>query len=137
MLPGSFGDGDWVVHSREKRALVARLQGLNTISSDKHDIHVCVQNGTNTPGLAMQLSEILKSKGYTVSVRSTDDQRLASVRRTKIIAQKGNTEDADAIRLDLGNRGEVISASVADLESSVTVVAGEDVSDLISASIAP
>jgi LCP family protein required for cell wall assembly len=137
MLPGNFGEGDWVVHNREKRALIARLQGLNTVSVDKHDIRVCVQNGTNTPGLAMHLSEILKAKGYVVSVRSTSDQHLAPAQRTKIIAEKGNTEDADAIRTDLGNRGEVISASIGDLESAVTVVAGEDVSDLISASITP
>ena len=137
MLPGNFGDGDWVVHRREKRALVARLQGLEVAAADKHDIRVCVENGTNTPGLAAHLSDLLKAKGYVVSVKTTGERRLEPVRWTKIIAEKGNTEDADAIRLYLGNRGQVISASVGDIESAVTVIAGEDVTDLITANMTP
>jgi hypothetical protein len=50
---------------------------------------------------------------------------------TRIIAQKGNTEDADQVKLDLGSKGEVVNASLGDIESSVTIVAGDDLRDVI------
>ncbi len=50
---------------------------------------------------------------------------------TRIIAERGNTEDADQVKLDLGSKGEVVTASLGDIESSVTIVAGDDMRDVV------
>lgn len=55
------------------------------------------------------------------------------VKRTRIIAQKANPEDASLVKSDLGNIGEVVNVSAGDIESSVTIIIGDDLANKLSA----
>jgi polyisoprenyl-teichoic acid--peptidoglycan teichoic acid transferase len=135
LMPGTFGDsGDWIVSRSDIRKMVARLEGSTFVNADRHDVRVSVENASSTPGLASQIAKMLRAKGYEANARSSADGHLEPNKHTRIIAQKANTEDAELVKLDLGNTGEVVNASVGDIESTVTVIAGEDMAPLMSAS---
>ena len=55
------------------------------------------------------------------------DQPEVPFPRTRIIAQYGNTADANMLNNDLGGKNEVISASVGNLNTSLTVFARADI----------
>lgn len=126
MLPGNFSDsGDWLVNEREKRRLISRFLGTSFISADRGKLSVSLLNMTSDRGLARRLARELKEKGYTrIRVKQGEIHEPLAVSR--IIAQKGNTADADLVRSDLGDLGTVVNASVGDIESEVTVELGED-----------
>jgi LCP family protein required for cell wall assembly len=132
MLPGEFaGNGNWRVSSSDVRRMVARLEGTQFINTDRRDLRVSIQNSSSIPQLALSLSKYLRQKGYcSVNVKRTLDPS-GPHSLTRIIAQKGNTEDADQVKLDLGSKGEVVTASLGDIESSVTIVAGDDMRDVV------
>jgi hypothetical protein len=60
-----------------------------------------------------------------VVVLSKTQQDTSSLHRTKIIAQRGNYEDAQLVQHDLGC-GDIINASIGDLYNSITVLANDD-----------
>jgi polyisoprenyl-teichoic acid--peptidoglycan teichoic acid transferase len=135
LMPGTFGDsGDWIVSRSDIRKMVARLEGSTFVNADRHDVRVCVENASATPGLAFHIAKMLRAKGYEANARSSADAHLEPNKHTRIIAQKANTEDAELVKLDLGNTGEIVNASVGDIESTVTVIAGEDIAPLMSVS---
>jgi hypothetical protein len=47
------------------------------------------------------------------------------------VAQKANPEDARLVRSDLGDIGDMVNASVGDIESSVTIIVGDDLAQII------
>lgn len=126
MLPGNFSDsGDWLVNNREKRRLISRFLGTSFISADRSKLSLSLLNMTSDRGLARRLARELKEKGYT-RIRVKQGESHEPLATSRIIAQKGNTADADLVRSDLGDRGTVVNASVGDIESEVTVEIGED-----------
>lgn len=55
------------------------------------------------------------------------------LKRTRIVAQKANPEDASLVKVDLGNIGDMVNASVGNIESAVTIVVGNDLAQRIAA----
>jgi polyisoprenyl-teichoic acid--peptidoglycan teichoic acid transferase len=133
MLPGNFtGTGDWAVTDEEVQHVVAHLLGQPVQPNTKEAISVTVENATADPENGRKLYKYLSACGYkVVSYRSKSDVFGAPLRKTRIIAQKGNTEEAMLIKQDLLDRGDIVNASVGDIQSAVTVVAGDDVTALM------
>ena len=128
MMPGSFaGNGNWSVANSDVHRMVARLQG-SQFYTDRRDIRITVENASSSSKLGPALCRLLRGKGYSVNLKRLDGNPPIAA-RTKVIAEKGNPEDAYQVQLDLGSKGELVSASVGDIESSVTIVAGNDLAD--------
>lgn len=132
MMPGSFsGTGDWQVEKSDVRKMVARLMGSTFVTTDRSDMKIAIENASSDKRLGQKLSKILRAKGYRSVFMRSADERSESLKRSRFIAQRGNPEDAEVVRLDLGDRGDIVTASVGDIESSVTVVAGDDLAGLV------
>jgi LCP family protein required for cell wall assembly len=133
MLPGNFtGTGDWAASDEDIRLVVARLLGQPVPASARESIRVTVENATSDPGSARKLYKYLSARGYNVvAYREKTEVYGAPLHTTRIIAQKGNTEEALLMKQDLFNRGDIVNASVGDIQSAITVVAGEDLSAVV------
>lgn len=125
MMPGTFSsNGDWLVEPSCVRKMVAHMKGSAFLNAERRQIKVTVENASANPQLAYQVSKMLRSLGYNTFIKANEDVTLHA--KTKIIAEKGNPEDADLVKSDLFNQGEIINASVGDIESAVTIIAGND-----------
>lgn len=133
MMPGGFSaSGDWDVSRSDVRKVVSRMMGANFMETTRGDIRVVIGNSSGTEGMGFKLAHILESKGYrSVSVQKNMLELSDSLKRTRIIAQKANPEDASLVKADLGNIGDVVNASVGDIESSVTIIIGDDLAKKI------
>ncbi|MBN8658970.1 MAG: LCP family protein [Candidatus Obscuribacter phosphatis] len=133
MMPGNFSPGgDWAVERSDVRRMVARLMGANFIETTRDSIRVSIGNCSSTEGMGFKLAKILGSKGYkNVIVQKRMLELSDSLKRTRIVAQKANPEDASLVKSDLGNIGDVVNASVGDIESSVTIMIGDDLVEKI------
>lgn len=133
MLPGRFsGTGDWLVDSQDVRQIAARMLGSSWPQANKTEVHVTIENASSHVDLGLKLSRVLRARGYdVVAVRRPADPDSAHREKTRIIAQRANPEDAEMLQIDLGNRGEVVIASVGDIQSAVTIVAGDDLVSLV------
>lgn len=133
MLPGRFSNsGDWDVDQQDVQLIVARLVGSASEASVKPDIKIAIENASSDPELGQKLSKLFRAKGYTVvAVRSYNQNQTR--RATRIIAQRANPHEAVMVKDDLGSVGEVVAASIGDIESTVTLVAGEDLVSLSTA----
>jgi LCP family protein required for cell wall assembly len=134
MLPGKFsGTGDWEVDQQDVTEMVAKLNGATLPAAVKPEIRIAIENASSDPELGQKLRRLLRAKGYEeVSVLRQPDIRGPRA-TTRIIAQRANADEALMVKQDLGNVGEVLSASIGDIESRVTVVAGEDLVSLVTA----
>ncbi|MCC7528144.1 MAG: LCP family protein [Candidatus Melainabacteria bacterium] len=128
MMPGTFsGSGDWDVSKSDVRKMVARLTGSAFVTAEKDEMRIAVENASATKGLGQKLANLLRDRGYRhVFVRASNDERPVSLKRTKIIAQRGNPEDAEIVKADLRSHGDIVTASVGDIESSITIMVGDD-----------
>lgn len=148
MLPGSFaGTGDWAVDRLELRKITARLMGSQFLSGDKRSMKVTVSNVSGDKELGRKLFKYLKKKGYgyvkvlnkkSLSARAaagSDGIVSDAEPDSSIISQRGNPEEAEVVREDLGDTGEIINASIGDIDSDVTVVAGNDIGEYIDAEL--
>lgn len=133
MMPGSFAaSGDWVVEPSDVRKMVSRLNGANFVESSKDDIRIAVENSSSTEGMGFKVAKMLNTCGYrNVSVQKANLDFENGVKRTRIIAQKANPEDASLVRTDLGSIGDIVNASVGNIESSVTIIIGNDLAEKI------
>lgn len=133
MMPGNFSPGgDWAVERSDVRRMVARLMGANFIETTRDSIRVAIGNCSSIEGMGFKLAKILGSKGYkNVIVQKRMLELSDSLKRTRIVAQKANPEDASLVKSDLGNIGDVVNASVGDIESSVTIMIGDDLVEKI------
>jgi hypothetical protein len=131
MMPGTFsGTGDWVVDRYNVRKMVARITGSTFGLPSRDSLHLTVVNASSTEGVGFALYRILRAKGYNwIVVKAASDQ-AKPLKTSKIIAQRGNPEDADLVREDLASVGEVVNASIGDIESAVTIMAGDDLAAL-------
>lgn len=128
MLPGRFsGSGNWEVDQDETRKIVARFTGSDTGCGDRCDVRMVVENGSSSPDTARRLHRKLTELGYSsVTYKSKVEILGAPLSQTRIIAQRGNREEAMMVKKDLFDCGEVVNASVGDIESAITVIAGDD-----------
>ncbi len=132
MLPGKFsGTGDWLVDPNDVRQIAARLIGASWPLASKTEVHVSIENASSFPDLGRRLARFLRARGYDVVSVKSSAQESGHRDRTRIIAQRANPEDAQMLKADLNDRGEIYNASVGDIQSSVTVVAGDDLTTLI------
>ncbi|MBU6452783.1 MAG: LCP family protein [Cyanobacteria bacterium REEB67] len=125
MLPGQFaGNGDWVA-TTDARTLALRLANPEEDRvACRRNLSVCVINTTADPTLGSKVARALGKLGYMASVGK--DQPEVPFTRTRIIAQYGNTADANMLNNDLGGKNEVVTASVGNLNTSLTVFARGD-----------
>lgn len=124
MLPGQFAqNGDWLA-TTDGLDLAARLANpdAETVSS-RSDVGVCIVNATSDPHAGRKIARALSKLGYNTCV-AQDEPDAARV--TQIIAQNGNTADAQTLQRDLGNVGEIINASLGNLTSSITIRVHDD-----------
>lgn len=128
MMPGSFtGSGDWDVAPSERRRMVARLMGSAFVTEERSTMKIAVENASSQNGLANKLANKLRTLGYRhVFVRASNDERPSPLKRTRLIAQRGNPEDAEIVKTDLKSHGDIVTASVGDIESAVTILIGDD-----------
>lgn len=135
MMPGNFSaSGDWDVTDKEVRRMVARLNGASFVETTRDDIRVAISNASSIKGMGFKLAGLLGKKGYrNVVVQKALLELSDPVKRTRIIAQKANPEDASLVKSDLGNIGEVVNVSAGDIESSVTVIIGDDLANKLNA----
>lgn len=135
MLPGGFsGTGDWAVDEAGLRRVVASMMGQTHPASQRTELKITVENASSSPGLHRKLSRYLSNMGYPILASSNkSDLFPAPQASSKIIAERHNPEDASLLRIDLKNRGEIINASIGDIQSCLTLVAGDDLIPLVEA----
>jgi len=133
MMPGNFsGSGDWDVSKSDVRKMVARLTGSAFVTAEKDEMRIAIENASATKGLGQKLAKLMRDRGYHhVFVRASNEERPSSLKRTKIIAQKGNPEDAEIVKADLSSHGDIVTASVGDIESSITIMVGDDLAPVL------
>jgi polyisoprenyl-teichoic acid--peptidoglycan teichoic acid transferase len=132
MMPGSFsGTGDWLVDRNDARRMVARLTGSSFTNTSRDNMHVVIVNASSTSDLGLRLYRWLRAKGYgSITVKGAPEQ-AKPLKTSRIIAQRGNPEDAGMLKGDLEDSGEIVTASIGDIESTVTIMAGDDLAALV------
>ncbi len=126
LLPGQFaGNGDWLA-TYDAKTLAAHLAYPDQeTTASRRNISVCIINATSDRSFGSKLAQALRKLGYIVSVGKDDRDAVAP--KTRIICQDGNTANAKMLQQDLGNAGELMNASIGSLNSSITVVARDDI----------
>lgn len=127
MLPGHFsGTGDWVAEPDDIHKIVNKFLGSTFVSLERREIKLVIINTSSSPNLASQVARYLRTRGYTwVQIKRAESASLPG-QHTRVIAQRANPEDANQVLADLNQTGELVYASVGDIESTVTVFAGDD-----------
>jgi LCP family protein required for cell wall assembly len=128
MLPGHFsGTGDWSYDEDSLDQIAQRLLGEPQLVSDRHSIKVSIENGSSSPDLWRKVYRAMSDLSYNVvSVKSRSDVYGQPLKQTRIIAEQGNNEEALMVKRDLHNKGEVINASLGDIQSEITIIIGDD-----------
>lgn len=136
LLPGNFsGTGDWEVDKAEVRRMVAKLSGSTFVDTDRRRLRVTIRNASSDRRMSRKLVNLLHSRGYrSLVIKTAKEDQGPPHATTQIIAQRGNPEDAELVQTDLAGAGEVVNASVGDIESSVTIIIGDDLLSLVSSS---
>lgn len=133
MLPGNFsGTGDWAVDTDNLNRVVSSMLGKQVPAGLRSELRITIENGSNNQGLGRKLSRYLNTLGYSVVAISGKSEIFSSPQPiSKIIAEKHNPQEAALLKADLQNRGEIINASIGDIQSSITLVAGDDLTPLV------
>lgn len=135
MMPGTFSSsGGWAIDELGLRRVTSMMTGQPPPAAPRSDIRISVENASKTPGLSRKLAKYLTALGYPVKIPGNKSGNFGEqVARTKVIAECGNPSDAVLVKEDLKGIGDVVSASLGDIESCVTVVAGDDLIPLLEA----
>ncbi|MBX9569147.1 MAG: LCP family protein [Candidatus Obscuribacterales bacterium] len=135
MLPGNFsGTGDWAVDEDGLRVVVAQMMGHPLPAAAREKIKVSIENASSQTGLQRKLSRYLSSLGYMIMTVSGKSELFAGpLGESKIIAERGNSSEAALLKHDLRNKGEIVNASIGDIQSSLTLVLGDDMIPLVEA----
>ncbi|MDA0674669.1 MAG: LCP family protein [Cyanobacteria bacterium] len=136
MLPGRFSAPNefvasyWIMDPDANQQVMNDFFQLNTVAllSDGESravsqLRIAVQNATATPDAAQQVASILRQQGFS-NVYVVPDWS-GTVRRTQVIAQRGDINSANVVQSVLGT-GLVVSESTGDLQSDLTIRVGED-----------
>lgn len=138
MLPGRFGEIEdkeqereisyWLPNHRQIDQMMARNFDIGRVSSTNRDqvspyIRIAIQDSTENRSAVRSLDRALKEEGFrNVYVASEWGEPLS---KTRIIAQNGNIEAAEAVADALGV-GEVFVESTGALDSTVSIQLGQD-----------
>jgi len=133
ILPGEFGHynkvGYWIPNQDEINKIVRKIfYSRDDLLKLKHlnpkDIKISVLNGSKRDNhLGTKISNILREHGYTV-ILCQDYETYVS--KTKIYAQKANSEVAVQVKYNIGNVGELLSGNLGPPDSDITILAGDD-----------
>ena len=133
ILPGEFGRynkvGYWIPNQDEINKIVRKMfydknDLLRFKDVNPKDIKISVLNGSRKDNrLGTKISKILREHGYTVALCQDYE---GSVSKTKIYAQKANSEAALQIKNNIGNVGELLSGNLGPPDSDITILAGDD-----------
>jgi hypothetical protein len=136
MLPGNFsGTGDWAIDDDGLKKVVSSMLGYSLPAGHRPDLKLTIENASSSPGLGRKLSSYLHSLGYPIMSTSPKSEIFASPQaHTKIIAERGNPQEAALLKADLQNHAEIINASLGDIHTSLTIVGGDDLIPLMEAS---
>lgn len=131
MVPGSFsqpGEYDasyWLPDTQRIQAMMAKHFEFGTATTEPltSAARIVVQDSTRKLSTTQTVITKLKQAGYSnISVANPYREPL---RTTRIVAQQGDWESAEAVRRSLGF-GEVRIESTGDLGSDVTIQIGQD-----------
>lgn len=132
IMPGDFnGDGKhetsyWLPNRRQIKALMAKHfdQGyIDRQPTNPNRMRIAIQDSTGKPEAVQALVKKLQTTGYrNVYI---DEAWKEPLKATKIIAQKGDDDNAQAIRRALG-LGEVRVESTGNVISDISIQLGQD-----------
>jgi len=132
MLPGQFSSPSeysasyWLPNADRIRDLVSQYfydQSTAPEAQTPGSLRIAIQDSTGDAGAMNQVTTALAKAGYRdVFADDSSTQRLSS---TRIIAQDGDRQNAEAIRAALG-LGEIRVESTGSLDSDITIQLGED-----------
>lgn len=138
MLPGRFGEIEdeeqerkisyWLPNNRQIDQMMARHFDVGEVSRSNDGevspyIRIAIQDSTDNAEAVQSVARSLQKAGYrNVYVASEWGEPLS---QTRIIAQNGNLEAAEAIAETLGV-GKVLVESTGALDSTVSIQLGED-----------
>lgn len=131
-VPGTYSDPSeydasyWLPQPDRITTMMAKYFDFGTAlttTNQPGQVRVIVQDSTRQPGVAQALVNKLQTAGYT-SV-AIDPNFKEPLRMTRIVAQKGDSDSAQAIYQALGF-GEVRVESTGDMDSDVTIQLGQD-----------
>lgn len=141
MLPGEFGQYSqvsyWIPNEKEIKNITKKLfcndnESYNCNGHFKVDpsrVKISIFNGSNKDHyLATKLTNLLREYGYTVLVAEDYNEHVT---KSKIYAQKANSEVALKVKKDIGNLGELIIGNLGPPEADVTILAGDDLANVI------
>ena len=133
ILPGEFGRynrvGYWIPNQDEINKIVRKMfydknapAGFNHLNPK--DIRISVLNGSRKDNhLGTKISTVLREYGYIVALCQDYENHVS---KTKIYAQKANSEVALQIKHKIGNVGELLSGNLGPPDSDITILAGDD-----------
>jgi polyisoprenyl-teichoic acid--peptidoglycan teichoic acid transferase len=137
MLPGGFnGDGRdsvsyWLPDSDKIKQMLAKnfdqtdTEGaITTEETDINTLSIAIQNSTENPEAAQAMVDYLKKSGFN-NVYISQEKWNEKLTKTRIVAQKGDSESADTLLNTLGI-GEVRIDSTGVIGSDLTIQLGED-----------
>ena len=138
ILPGEFGRynkvGYWIPNQNEINKIVRKMfYNEKDFFRFKHlnpkDIKISVLNGSRKDNhLGTKISTVLREHGYTVTLCQDYENHVS---KTKIYAQKANSEAALQIKYDIGNIGELLNGNLGPPDSDITILAGDDLANQI------
>jgi polyisoprenyl-teichoic acid--peptidoglycan teichoic acid transferase len=125
--PGQYDASYWLPNPSKIATVMARYFDFgspNTASANGGAaLRISLEDSTKQPNAALTLSSKLTTIGYpNVAIVNPVSEPL---RVTRIIAQKGDADNAEGIRQALGF-GEVRVESTGDLDSDITIQIGQD-----------
>lgn len=136
MLPGRFSAPDeyiasyWIMDRAGRDQVMQeyfQVQPLDdTISSSPREfdnLRIAVQNASYNSDAGQQFADYLRDLGFR-NVYLIQDW-LDPQSETQIIVQRGNLQDANQLQAWLG-MGQVVAASIGDLDSDLTIRVGAD-----------
>ncbi len=125
--PGQYDASYWLPNYSRIGTMIARYFGNSSTSiaaaPSPSSIKIAVQDSTRRANAAQSLINTLRKAGY--SNTSVDVPYSEPLRVTRIVAQQGDEQGAEAIRRSLGF-GEVRIESTGELTSDITIQLGED-----------
>jgi polyisoprenyl-teichoic acid--peptidoglycan teichoic acid transferase len=132
MVPGEFSDPKqfeasyWLPSPSRIQDIMARHFDFGAIENQDDSpakTYITIQDGTKQLALAQSVVTNLRTAGYAETSIGQPWNESLSV--TRIVAQQGNLDKAEAVRKVLGF-GEVRTETTGDLSSDVTIQLGKD-----------
>lgn len=135
LLPGRFSRPDesiasyWILNPAGKERLMQQFFGVASNGTDYEEVTdvtrltIAVQNATGSPDMGNQVARYLREQGFRSVYVVRDWSEVLP--QTEVITQNGDLDSARRLQTML-QLGQVIPASMGDLDSDLTLRVGED-----------